>query len=193
MRVFAVYDPTRRKRRACAWLLYEPGADAYTIELAQSADARDLPLALALARDGRAARIEGQPARAWAESRLFSARRGDLDAVLAEFGLSEFYVPSLLAATKGRSSDDDFLLEEVPERGYHEATIGEAPQAPADLGIALGRARRAAGMTQEQLAEACGIQQAALSRIERGVGNPTLSTLEAIARGVGRNLRITLE
>lgn len=193
MRVFAVYDPTVRKRRACAWLLYEPGDDTYAIEIAEDATPEELPLALALAAESGTRKLEDAIARAWAESRMFSERRSDLVEVLADFGLAEFYLPSLLAATRGRSSDDDFLLQEVPDRGYREAPIADAPRAPEDLGIELGRARRAAGMTQAQLAEKCGIQQAALSRIEHGKGNPTLETLEAIARGVGRQLRITLE
>lgn len=193
MRVFAIYDPTIRKRHACAWLLYEPGDDAYAIEIAEDATPEELPLALALVVQKGSHRLDGAAARAWAESRMFSAARRDLADVLAGFGLVEFYLPSLLAATGGRSSDDDFLLQEVPDRDYRDAPIAEAPRAPEDLGVALGRARRAAGMTQAQLAEKCGIQQAALSRIEHGRGNPTLSTLETIARGVGRHLRIELE
>ncbi len=58
---------------------------------------------------------------------------------------------------------------------------------------ALGRARRAAGITQSELAEITGIQQAAISRLEQGHGNPTLETLELVARGIGRTLKITLE
>lgn len=196
MRIFAIYDSTIRKRRACAWLLYEPGTDGYSMEIAEDSTPQDLPLALALVAEGGSRKLEGPIARAWAESRVFSPKRSDIANVLASFGLAEFYLPSLLSATQGRSSDDDFLLEEVPDRpgrSYRDAPIADSPQAPGSLGIALGRARRAAGMTQAQLAEVCGIQQAALSRFERGKGNPTLQTLEAIARGVGRELRITLE
>ena len=55
------------------------------------------------------------------------------------------------------------------------------------------RDSRAAGLTQAQLAEACGVQQAVISRIEGGKANPTLETVELLARGCGRTLRISLE
>ena len=45
-------------------------------------------------------------------------------------------------------------------------------------------------ITQQQLAERTGIDQAAISRIESGKGNPTLNTLEALAEGTGVTLLI---
>ena len=48
-------------------------------------------------------------------------------------------------------------------------------------------------MTQTQLAEATGVQQAVISRIESGKVNPTLETMEILARGCGRSLRIILD
>jgi predicted transcriptional regulator len=41
--------------------------------------------------------------------------------------------------------------------------------------------RKEAGMTQVQLAEKVEMDQAEISRIERGVGNPTVETLQRIA------------
>ncbi|MGI6033787.1 MAG: helix-turn-helix domain-containing protein [Coriobacteriales bacterium] len=193
MRVFAIYDARKTKRRACAWLIYEPGRDEYLIEIRDDAGPDELPLALALASERGARYLPNRIARPWAESRLFDCGRADIDEVLERFGIAEFYLPTLLAATQGRSSDDDFLLEEVPQDDYRSAPIGERPGAPAQLGTALGRARRAAGMTQAELAAKTGIQQAQISRIEHGNGNPTLGTLETLARGVGRTLDITLE
>ena len=52
-------------------------------------------------------------------------------------------------------------------------------------------ARIASGMTQEQLAEACGIKQSNLSRLENGESNPTLSTLQLLAHGMGKKLKLT--
>lgn len=42
-------------------------------------------------------------------------------------------------------------------------------------------ARRKRGLTQDQLAELTGIDQADISRIEAGAANPTLETLAAVA------------
>lgn len=54
----------------------------------------------------------------------------------------------------------------------------------------LIEAREKVQMTQKQLAEKTGIYQSDISKIERGIGNPSLSTLRRIADGVGMELKI---
>lgn len=49
--------------------------------------------------------------------------------------------------------------------------------------IIEGRERR--DLTQQQLAEITGIQQADISRLENGTGNPSLRTLKRLAAGMG--------
>ena len=46
------------------------------------------------------------------------------------------------------------------------------------------------GMTQKQLAEVTGIYQADISKIERGLANPSVSTLKRLADGMGLKLKI---
>ena len=45
-------------------------------------------------------------------------------------------------------------------------------------------------MTQNALAKRAGIDQADVSNIERGAGNPTLKTLDAIVGAVGMEIEI---
>lgn len=52
-------------------------------------------------------------------------------------------------------------------------------------------ARIAEGMTQAELAKACVMKQANLSRLENGNGNPSVATLQKIAHGLGRKLEIS--
>ncbi|MBQ9004014.1 MAG: helix-turn-helix transcriptional regulator [Eggerthellaceae bacterium] len=52
-------------------------------------------------------------------------------------------------------------------------------------------ARKDAGMTQAELAEACGMKPANLCRLENGNGNPSVATLSKIAQGLGRRLEIS--
>lgn len=59
------------------------------------------------------------------------------------------------------------------------------------LGAALAEARRERGLKQRQLAELSGVDQADISRIERGILAPTTPTLLRLAGGL--NARITLE
>lgn len=58
------------------------------------------------------------------------------------------------------------------------------------VAVNLTKARTSVGMTQKQLAEATGIYQADISRIERGLANPSLATLKRLAAGMGMNLNI---
>lgn len=53
------------------------------------------------------------------------------------------------------------------------------------LGRQMTAARQAAKLTQPQLAEITGVQQADISRIERGLGNPTRDTLLRLAGALG--------
>lgn len=58
------------------------------------------------------------------------------------------------------------------------------------LAESLMKMRDKAGMTQKQLAEATGIYQADISKIERGLANPSLSTLKRLADGMGAKLKL---
>ena len=61
------------------------------------------------------------------------------------------------------------------------------------LAYRLSLAREEAGMTQKELAEKTGIYQADISRIERGLANPSVSTLKRLADGLNMKLVIGFE
>ena len=61
---------------------------------------------------------------------------------------------------------------------------------PDNLGMALYQARIKNGITQQQLSMATGVNQADISRIERGSTNPSLSTLKKLADGLEMDLNI---
>jgi transcriptional regulator with XRE-family HTH domain len=56
------------------------------------------------------------------------------------------------------------------------------------VSLIIRQRRRAAALSQTELAERAGLSQTWISRLERGEENPTLSTLEALARGFGITL-----
>lgn len=56
------------------------------------------------------------------------------------------------------------------------------------LGRAVWRRRRELGMGQRELAEAIGSSQAHVSRIEHGLGNPTLQTIQRLEDVLGIRL-----
>ena len=55
------------------------------------------------------------------------------------------------------------------------------------------KSRKAAGMTQKELAERMGTAQCNISRFESGNYNPTLAFLQKMARSLGKTLKITME
>ncbi|MBE5951658.1 MAG: helix-turn-helix domain-containing protein [Lachnospiraceae bacterium] len=57
----------------------------------------------------------------------------------------------------------------------------------------LLQAREESGMTQKQLAERTGIYQADISKLERGQGNPSLSTIKRLAEAMDLQVRIEFE
>lgn len=52
-------------------------------------------------------------------------------------------------------------------------------------------ARLAAGLSQKELAERCGMKASNLCRLENGNGNPSVATLAKVAHGLGKTLRIS--
>lgn len=58
------------------------------------------------------------------------------------------------------------------------------------LADSLIRSREMVGLTQKQLSYKVGIYQADISKIERGIANPSVSTLKRLADGLDVELRI---
>lgn len=60
-----------------------------------------------------------------------------------------------------------------------------------DVIHAMIEARLSQDMTQKQLAEKTGINQADISKLENGTRNPTLKLLKRLAEGMGMDLKIS--
>lgn len=79
-------------------------------------------------------------------------------------------------------------------RRVYDAAASEF-QDEADEQLAIGRqlaaARKAQALSQLALAAMTGIQQAEISRIERGLGNPTAATLSRLAGALDLKFSLT--
>lgn len=53
-------------------------------------------------------------------------------------------------------------------------------------------ARNERGLTQKELSQITGITQADISKLENGNANPSIKTLERLAAGLGKRLKIEL-
>lgn len=67
----------------------------------------------------------------------------------------------------------------------------EGQSAERDVMRQIVEARMEEGLTQQELAERCGMKASNLCRLKNGNGNPSVATLEKIARGLGRRLEIS--
>lgn len=66
----------------------------------------------------------------------------------------------------------------------------EAIQPEMDVIRAIVEARMSQNMTQKELAERTGINQADISKLENGTRNPSINLLKRLAEGMGMVLKI---
>lgn len=62
-----------------------------------------------------------------------------------------------------------------------------------DIGLFIARRRKELGVNQRELAELCGVSEHALCNLERGVGNPTLNLVNAVAEALGLELKLDVK
>ena len=104
----------------------------------------------------------------------------------------DFFTSGKLISPYGIVWNDELDIE--AETIYQEGkTVRQ--EAPVDMRFsdAVRAARAKAGISQAQLAELTGIDQSDISKIERGVANPSVSTLARIAKALGGQLSITID
>ena len=88
------------------------------------------------------------------------------------------------------NDDLDIEAETIYEEG---TTVGNVrPAAFTMVGDAVAAARARKGISQKELAQATGIDQSDLSKIERGVANPSIGTLNRIAVALDAKLTVSI-
>jgi DNA-binding XRE family transcriptional regulator len=88
---------------------------------------------------------------------------------------------------------EDFIHEiqaEARAQGPEAVAELEAFRLHFSLARQLAAQRRAQHLTQKQLAERSGIDQAEISRIERGQANPTTATLGALTGALSLDVQL---
>ncbi|MDR1088617.1 MAG: helix-turn-helix transcriptional regulator [Coriobacteriales bacterium] len=84
---------------------------------------------------------------------------------------------------------DRFLEEQLNNREFAEEWERAKPEF--EVMKLLVKARSEMGMTQSELSRRTGIKQPNISRLESGACSPTLDTLSALARGLGKKLKVS--
>ncbi len=92
------------------------------------------------------------------------------------------------------SRDFEKLMHEIEQEAWRGGPKATAEYAAFGAYYRLAREifdlRKAAGLTQRQLAARSGVQQADISRIEAGDANPTLATIAALAYALGTEVAL---
>lgn len=83
---------------------------------------------------------------------------------------------------------DDMLSKQLQNEDFREEY--EAIQPEMDVIRAIVEARTSQNLTQKELAERTGINQADISKLENGTRNPSVNLLKRLADGMGMMLKI---
>jgi len=83
---------------------------------------------------------------------------------------------------------DDMLLKQMQDEEFKKEY--EAIQPEMDVIRAIVDARTSQNLTQKDLAERTGINQADISKLENGTRNPSVNLLKRLAEGMGMVLKI---
>lgn len=83
----------------------------------------------------------------------------------------------IIAAHRARMSPEKLQQQAVFEEAYN-------------IAMQVIELREQHGLTQAELAARCGMNQADISRIERGSTSPTVRTLQRIANALSADLRL---
>ena len=88
-----------------------------------------------------------------------------------------------------------YLDEQLGNVVFNEEVLEDEEDFPIEQMLAqqIVLARKEKNISQSTLSKIIGIQQASLSKIENGEGNPIIQTLQRIAKGLDKKLIITLE
>lgn len=84
----------------------------------------------------------------------------------------------------------DYLAKSKAADTPEDTAVRDAFAASIALGLQFRDARVQRGLTQVELSERSGVSQADISRIERGVGNPTEATLQRLASVLDHRLQL---
>jgi DNA-binding XRE family transcriptional regulator len=85
---------------------------------------------------------------------------------------------------------DRFIAEQRRDPEFDAAYLDA--QARSSLLAGCVRLRKAAGLTQAEVARAMGTTQSAVSDLEAGAADPRLGTLQRYARAVGAHLEVSV-
>ena len=104
----------------------------------------------------------------------------------------ELFLSGKLLGAYGIAWNDDLDIEAETIYEDGETIREEKPAAFVLVGNAVAAARARKGISQKELSEQSGIDQSDISKIERGIANPSVNTLNRIAQALDAKLQISM-
>lgn len=103
------------------------------------------------------------------------------------------FLQGKLIGSYGIMWNDELDIE--AETIYEDGITIRKESVPVSLAVAdaLASARARAGISQSELSAKCGIDQSDISKIEKGVTNPSISTLNRLAIALEMELKIIIQ
>jgi DNA-binding XRE family transcriptional regulator len=104
----------------------------------------------------------------------------------------ELFLQGKLVGSYGIIWNDDLDIE--AETIYEDGVTVRREAVSVNLAVAaaVAEARAQAGLSQSELAAQTGIDQSDISKIERGVANPSVATLGRLVSAMGKELKISI-
>ena len=104
----------------------------------------------------------------------------------------ELFVSGKMMGAYGIVWNDDLDIETETIYEDGKTVRNVQPAANAEVGQAVIAARARKGLSQKELAKLTGINQSDISRIERGLANPSVNTLNRIANALDAQLSVSI-
>ena len=100
----------------------------------------------------------------------------------------------MTAKNKNLKSLDQFIDEQIGDKGTIERDSFENDYDSFKLGVLIQHAREQKGLTQQQLADLAGTNKSYISKVERNLKDIRFSTLQRIINeGLGGHLNISIK
>lgn len=115
MKSYAIYDTDLDRVSAIGYVFYYEKAESFIIELCEDLDEWDAPLLFqGLVRKGIYT-VSQDISLMWVKERVIPSGRQNIGSILKSHKMKRYSEMALLSLSKGRSSQDNCYIEEVPE------------------------------------------------------------------------------
>lgn len=116
MKSYAIYDEELNRTSAIGYLLYYEKSDSFIIELCEDLEEWDAPLLFQRLVREKIYTVPRDISLMWIKERVIPSGRQNIGSILKNHKLKEYSEMSLLALSKGRSSQDSCYIAEVSEQ-----------------------------------------------------------------------------